>query len=135
MSFSIHFVNFLKNNVSRYYDKLFHSKRFPKYKSDELEEENGTIRNFEGVCSVYLMVDTTNNFHKIGISNKPQFRERTLQSEKPTIEKLILREFPSRLIASSIESALHNAYAEKRIRGEWFELTAKDILEIMETLK
>ena len=39
-------------------------------------------------CWVYLMRDIANNSYKIGISNNPRYRERTLQSEKPTIEKL-----------------------------------------------
>lgn len=86
-------------------------------------------------CSVYLMVDTTNGFYKIGISNKPEYREHTLQSEKPTIELICSKEYPSRLIAEAIESALHKAYEDKRIRGEWFQLTSKDISDIILTLQ
>ena len=86
-------------------------------------------------CFVYLMVDTANNLHKIGISNNPKYREHTLQSEKPTIELLCAKEFPTRIIAEAIESALHKAYANKRIRGEWFNLDATDIADIKQTLK
>lgn len=85
-------------------------------------------------CYVYLMTDTNNNFHKIGISNKPEWREKTLQSEKPTIELLASKRFVSRKIASSFEKALHDTYASKRIRGEWFQLDTKDISEIKITL-
>ena len=81
------------------------------------------------------MVDTANGYHKIGISNKPEYREGTLQSEKPTIELLCAKQFPSRTIAKAIESALHKTYEEKRLRGEWFQLEAKDIIELMATLK
>ena len=81
------------------------------------------------------MIDTTNNFHKIGISNNPRYREHTLQSDKPTIELLCAKEYPSRIIAESIEAALHKAYANKRIRGEWFNLEPVDIEEIKQTLK
>lgn len=117
--------------IPQYYNIL--KSEVPDYIDKQLREDIG--KEDAEACSVYLMVDTTNNFHKIGISNNPTYRERTLQSEKPTIEVLCSKEFPSRLIAKSIESALHNAYAEKRIRGEWFELSGKDILEIMQTLK
>ena len=86
-------------------------------------------------CYVYLMCDTTNNFHKIGISNKPEYRERTLQAEKPSIELLCAKEFPSRVIAESIEKSLHMSFSEKRIRGEWFELNQSEINDIIETLK
>jgi hypothetical protein len=85
-------------------------------------------------CYVYLMIDTTNNFHKIGISNSPEYRERTLQSDKPTIELICSKKFPSRRIAESIEKALHTTFAKKRLRGEWFELNSDEIDEIKETL-
>ncbi len=86
-------------------------------------------------CYVYLMVDTTNQFYKIGISNNPKYREHTLQCDKPTIELLCAKEFPSRQIALSIESALHKTYGSKRIRGEWFKLNETDIRDIEAILK
>ncbi len=86
-------------------------------------------------CYVYLMVDTTNQFYKIGISNNPKYREHTLQCDKPTIELLCAKEYPSRPIALSIESALHKTYGSKRIRGEWFKLDEVDIRDIEATLK
>ena len=85
-------------------------------------------------CFVYLMCDTSNGYFKIGISNNPEYRERTLQSEKPTIEKVCAKEFPNRAIASAIESALHKTYESKRIRGEWFALDADDVKAISGTL-
>jgi hypothetical protein len=86
-------------------------------------------------CHVYLMIDHTNNYYKIGISNKPKYREKTLQSEKPTIELIINKRFPNRKIANSFEQALHQAYSEKRIRGEWFSLDFNDVEDIKEALK
>lgn len=81
------------------------------------------------------MHDTSNHYYKIGISNKPQYREKTLQSEKPSIVIIISKKFPVRKIAESIEKALHETYSEKRLRGEWFELNLKDVEHIIETLK
>ena len=86
-------------------------------------------------CYVYLMRDTTNGYHKIGISNKPEYREKTLQSEKPSIEMLACKKFPTRKIAEAIESALHTAYSQQRVRGEWFNLNDEDVAAIIETLK
>ena len=88
----------------------------------------------ESSCYVYLMKDESNGYHKIGISNKPEYRERTLQSEKPTIVLLCAKEYPTRIIAEAIESALHKAFGEKRLRGEWFALDEKDVLDIIKTL-
>ena len=98
------------------------------------EPSEGTISQDEP-CFVYLMVDTANGYHKIGISNHPEYREGTLQSEKPTIELLCAKQFPSRTIAKAIESALHKTYEGKHLRGEWFQLDAKDIIDLMATLK
>lgn len=86
-------------------------------------------------CYVYLMRDNTNGYHKIGISNKPEYREKTLQSEKPSIEMLACKKFPTRKIAEAIESALHTAYSQQRVRGEWFNLDDEDVAAIIETLK
>jgi hypothetical protein len=82
-------------------------------------------------CYVYLMIDTTNNFHKIGISNNPKYREKTLQSDKPTIELLHKKSFPNRKIAEVLEKTLHITYSNKRIRGEWFNLDSDEISEII----
>ena len=97
------------------------------------DESNHPIK--EKTCFVYLMIDTTNNFYKIGISNNPRYREHTLQSDKPTIELISAKEYPTRTIAEAIEAALHKAYGEKRIRGEWFNLNEEDVENIKETLK
>lgn len=86
-------------------------------------------------CYVYLMVDTTNGYHKIGISNNPAYREHTLQSEKPTIEIVYTKEFPSRAIAEGIEMGLHKAFLSKRIRGEWFKLNEQDVEMLKATLQ
>jgi hypothetical protein len=86
-------------------------------------------------CYLYLMEDLTNNLNKIGISNSPQYREKTLQSEKPQIVIVAAKQYPSRRIAASIEKALHELYKEKRIRGEWFNLSDNERIEIIKTLR
>ena len=86
-------------------------------------------------CFVYLMCDSKNGYHKIGISKTPEYRERTLQSEKPTIEMVCAKEYPSRKIAEAIESALHKVYERERIRGEWFNLSKTDVIMIQKTLQ
>lgn len=85
-------------------------------------------------CYVYLMHDKRNGYHKIGMSNKPDIREKTLQSEVPAVQMVCSKKYPSRKIAKAIEAALHNAYAEQRVRGEWFNLSPLDIQMLKETL-
>lgn len=67
--------------------------------------------------SVYLMHDTANDHYKIGYSKDPIYRERTLQSEKPTIELIGTVDAPI-----SYEKQLHETYKECRVRGEWFNI-------------
>lgn len=72
----------------------------------------------------YLMTDSNTGYTKIGKSKNPGKREKTLQSEKPTITlKLVCDQM--------VEGKLHKEYAEKRIRGEWFDLTESDIEQII----
>jgi hypothetical protein len=85
-------------------------------------------------CYVYLMKDFNTGYHKIGISNSPEYREKTLQSEKPTIEMICNKRYISRKIAHSFEQALHETFSDKRVRGEWFDLNQKNVQEIEFTL-
>lgn len=76
----------------------------------------------------YLMLDSNTNLYKIGKSKDPKFREKTLQSEKPTISLFAVCE-------KDIESELHNKFSDKRIRGEWFDLNKDDVKWIMDYFK
>ena len=95
--------------------RLVPSYKFPVRKVRRTQNEFGF-----NWCYVYLMKDISNGYYKIGISNTPEYREKTLQSEKPTIELLASKKYPTRKIAEAIESALHTAYSQQRLRGEWF---------------
>jgi hypothetical protein len=70
----------------------------------------------------YLMLNTRNGFYKIGESNLPKFREKTLQSEEPEVE--IYASFTSEICNEKI---LHERFSHKRIRGEWFSLSNEDL--------
>jgi len=107
----------------------------PEYQLPRRTVEKTPIEYKFSWCYVYLMRDNTNCYHKIGISNKPEYREKTLQSEKPSIEMIACKKFPTRKIAEAIEAALHTAYSQQRVRGEWFNLNDEDVAAIIETLK
>ena len=102
-------------------------------------EDLGLDENYESVvanesCYLYLMKDFNTGYYKIGISNNPEHREKTLQSEKPTIEMICNKKYVSRRMAHSFEQALHKTFSDKRVRGEWFNLNATDVQEIKLTL-
>lgn len=68
----------------------------------------------------YLMKDDNTGYTKIGKSLNPKKREYTLQSEKPTISLFMTCD-------KLVERELHNLFAIKHIRGEWYNLSEKDI--------
>jgi len=81
---------------------------------------------FKGkTTKVYVMIDKNTGYYKIGRSTNPNFREKTLQSEKPTIEMIFNKE-----AKHSDEKKLHDMFKESRIRGEWFDLNGSDLLKI-----
>lgn len=81
-------------------------------------------------CYTYLMKDESTGYYKIGMSNNPTYRERTLQSEKPTIKLLSYQEHFSREKARQKERYLHQIYKYARVRGEWFNLSKADVYQI-----
>lgn len=85
------------------------------YKADELSKPQ------KETC-VYLMLNRRNGYYKIGESNNPKFREKTLQSEEPEIE---LQWWTNASLED--EDYLHWHFHSKRIRGEWFSLTLDDV--------
>ena len=87
------------------------------------------IEKLESI-KVYVMIDHNTGYYKIGYSRNPTRRERTLQSEKPTIELLFSYEAEMK-----DEKALHKLFEDKRIRGEWFRLNNSDLLKIKKYLQ
>lgn len=115
------------------------TKLFQNFK-DILTEEKINIIDFKTItnkssCYVYLMKDLSNGSYKIGISNSPKYREKTLQSQKPEIELIHAKQFHKRKIAEIFEKVLHEIFRNKRIRGEWFELSNEDIEDLKQVLK
>lgn len=130
-------LNIVIREFAKKYNELVR-KELPDY-SPLISRDDSKITNSDNridneECFVYLMIDITNQFYKIGISSNPEWREKTLQSEKPSIELIAYKKFVSRRIAKSLEKALHETYREKRIRGEWFRLDESDVWEIKITL-
>lgn len=74
---------------------------------------------------IYLMRDRRTGLTKIGRSKEPKVREKTLQSEAPLVDLLVYWDG-----VNGHERLLHDRFADKRVRGEWFDLTADDIAEI-----
>lgn len=87
------------------------------------------IERANSPTNIYLMKDERTGFHKIGFSNKPSAREKTLQSDNPLI--VMVGSWPG---VKKNERELHECFADKRIRGEWFDLTSEDTLLIQQIM-
>jgi hypothetical protein len=79
---------------------------------------------------VYIMLNSDSNHFKIGNSKNPAHRERTLQAQEPCIH--LIKFWPAHI---SIEKELHSIYKSKRIRGEWFDLSLTDLMDIRDFMK
>jgi len=98
--------------------------------SEKNSENLERLRRSSFTVFVYLMEDLRNGLFKIGQSQTPEKRERTLQSEVPEVS---LRFYmPAH---DSAESELHEMFSGKRVRGEWFQLAQEDILAVIAFLK
>lgn len=122
------------NWTLRYYEKHNYDDEIIDKLNDQIfdEEYGKSIQRFTEKIKtyVYVMIDHNTKYFKIGRSNSPLKRERTLQSEKPTIE--LIHKFECEY---GIEKELHNKFNDKKIRGEWFKLDDNDIKYIKTNYK
>jgi hypothetical protein len=117
-------TKYIETNNSYYKQEIFkyiylrHSNKNIFINDSKFEDKIKKIRNknrSEIKYKTYIMKDELNSLYKIGKSKNPRLREKTLQSEKPSIKMI-------KVINDDIEKELHNKYKDFRIRGEWFNL-------------
>jgi hypothetical protein len=72
----------------------------------------------------YVMYDSASNLYKIGRSKDISVREKAIRSAAPNSKMILVCE-------NDIESELHNEYAIRRRHGEWFALSANDVLDLI----
>ena len=122
---------------------FFLNKRDRKLQAKQQRVEAPTINDDVNDCSVdykydyagnvYLMTNNHTKRTKIGMTqNEPKFRESTLQSEDPDVELAFSR---SVLMMRDTERYLHERFADKRYRGEWFDLSKDEIEEAKSLIK
>jgi len=86
----------------------------------------------EGDGHIYLMGDQSNGHTKIGKSVDPGYREKTLRSDKKEI-RLIYNNLVLKM--SCTENYLHERFKDKRLEGEWFDLSTAEIEEAKSLIK
>lgn len=95
-------------------------------------EHRKRVREMDGQKKVnpgylYLLV-CGNGLHKIGVSAHPKTRLSAFKNSIPFNKKDIRYEHLLKVgDMLAIESSLHKKYADKRVAGEWFNLTPEDV--------
>lgn len=97
----------------------------------KLKQPREKTRRHNQAQFAYIMINKRNGYYKIGISQKPSYRERTLQSQEPEIELIYVS---SGNYGWEEEMMVHAHFREKRMRGEWFNLTIADVEKAKEML-
>lgn len=118
------------NNVFSRYDselKEINAPYFMALSVDDLKLANPKKKKKSPKGFVYLMQSGVHNLTKIGFSKKPKVREKTLQGEDPLLHMIF-----SMKGSMTDERNFHSDYKDKRVRGEWFNLTRQDIEFIKE---
>jgi hypothetical protein len=97
-----------------------------KYSSIEYNREQ------EGSC-VYLFLNNKTGFTKIGYTTMLKIRIRTIELSSGNPVSLIAAIYPEngyKPKAKDIEKYLHNYFQKKRVIGEWFNLSVRDIIQV-----
>lgn len=81
--------------------------------------------------SGYVYLLHCHGFYKIGIANDVAKRLNSIQTSNPFRVDLVASVVVD--VPAELERTLHEAYAEKRTRNEWFELSDLDVCEIKQT--
>lgn len=80
---------------------------------------------------VYLVLNRRNGYYKIGFTHgwSVRKRSRTLQADDPDNILIASKELPR-----VIEKRLHHKFRDRRLGGEWFDLTSRQVAYIVEVL-
>jgi len=76
---------------------------------------------------VYLLYNEVTKLTKIGKSNDPEYRRRTLSSFEGKLDQVALFKFASSESAFVFEKNMHRVFSKKRKHGEWFDINDDDL--------
>jgi len=101
---------------------LLQKKKMEQIKELEKNKEQESWEEVECEDYLYLMKNNINSLYKIGVSNNPSHRERTLQSQEPEVN--LIAKFKG---LAHLEREWHNYFSSERMRGEWFKLNSTQL--------
>lgn len=83
----------------------------------------------DGAGSVYV-ISSTNGLFKIGSARNVERRIRSLQTGSADQLEIVCVIPTAQHTHAALERALHHRLADKRVSGEWFDLTDADLLAL-----
>lgn len=119
---------------------ITHLKKLKKMGQEEIDKYNKKLleeicgpspkdeKKYEGPKTPgFIYFAKKNNFIKIGRTKNVESRMKNLQGNHPTAAPIELLHVISTKDYTQAERAFHTCFANKRIKGEWFQLTEEDI--------
>lgn len=73
----------------------------------------------------YVYVLFSENRFKIGMTKSPKKRIGNIQTASPFMVEVVAYQYSKDCLA--LERWLHDEFSDKRVKGEWFSLSADDI--------
>lgn len=100
-----------------------------KYRSDNARKTNS--KKFPN-SYLYILNIVDTSYYKIGVSQSPKRRIRDISVCMPfDVKTIYLKEHP---LTYNLEEFLHDAFRDKELKHEWFDLTKYDLVKISNTL-
>jgi hypothetical protein len=121
------------NQLRSFEQEILEEQSYRRGKPRPAKSKEATIVRSPAKGYVYLLKAVSpENHYKIGLSSKPTKRIETLNVKLPFPITPIHVAYVDDMRGT--ESLLHERYASKRVRGEWFCLEDSDVTEIIEFL-
>jgi len=80
---------------------------------------------------VYVLGSREHGWYKIGMASDVEARCKNIQALNPFAIEIIASWTLSHTATVVMEAHLHTRYARKRIRGEWFSFTTRELEEVL----
>lgn len=84
---------------------------------------------------IYLIQNGDTRLFKIGVSNKPKRRIKSLQTGNPLTLTLVCTIACVNVPAYRAEAIIHNHLKKHRVGGEWFSLTNDQIIRLVRVMQ
>lgn len=118
---------FKKDSENRYYNERLETEQNKRKEFSESRRRSLDINNGD-LVHIYLIRDPLKPLYKIGSSKYPYLRLKEVVKYKPGADFFwISKDMVERIN----EKKLHDKYADKRERYDWFSLDSKDLEEIV----